>query len=140
VFTRRRGVRSCRLSERGLPHAILSGGTARSICDLLRGIRDPVTDPAQPLTTGGPMQNNPLQNNGMAFWAGLVLIFLGLAAAVFYLVVRTSTESLLLPGPTFRLKHFGLALVVIAAGAVIASFARPRSSAMSSTSRFNRQA
>lgn len=84
------------------------------------------------------MQNNPLQNNGMAFWAGLVLIFLGLAAAAFYLVVRTSSESLILPGPTFRLKHFVLALVVIAAGAVIASFARPRSSGMSSTSRFNR--
>ena len=84
------------------------------------------------------MQDNPLQNNPMAFWAGLVLVFLGLAAAVFYLVVRTSTENLILPGPTFRLKHFGLALLVIVAGAVIASFARPRSSAVSSPRRFNR--
>lgn len=84
------------------------------------------------------MQDNPLQNNPMAFWIGLVLFFLGLVAAVFYLFVRTGTESLLLPGPHFRLKHFVLALIVAAAGVVIASFARPRASAMSTTNRFNR--
>jgi len=84
------------------------------------------------------MQDNPLQNNPMAFWVGLVLAFVGLAGAVFYLVVRTSSESLLLPGPTFRLKHFVVALVILAAGAAIASFARPRPEAMSTTSRFNR--
>jgi hypothetical protein len=84
------------------------------------------------------MQENPLQNNAMAFWAGLVLIFVGLAGVLFYLFVRTSSESLLLPGPHFRLKHFIVALVVLAAGAVLASFARPRSDAMSTTSRFNR--
>jgi uncharacterized membrane protein len=84
------------------------------------------------------MQDNPLQNNPMAFWVGLVLGFVGLAGVVFYLVVRTSTESLLLPGPHFRLKHFIVALVILAAGAVIASFARPRSDAVSTTSHFNR--
>ena len=84
------------------------------------------------------MQENPLQNNAMAFWAGLVLIFAGLAGAAFYLFVRTSSESLLLPGPNFRLKHFIVALVILAAGAVLASFARPRPEAMSTTSRFNR--
>ncbi len=84
------------------------------------------------------MQDNPLHNNPMAFWAGLVLIFVGLAAAVFYLFVRTSSESLILPGPHFRLKHFVVALVILAAGAVIASFSRPRPESMSTTSRFNR--
>lgn len=84
------------------------------------------------------MQDNPLQNNPMAFWAGLVLLFVGLAGALFYLIVRTSSESAILPGPTFRLKHFLLALVLAAAGAVIVSFARPRSPAVSRTSRFNR--
>jgi hypothetical protein len=84
------------------------------------------------------MQDNPLQNNPMAFWVGLVLAFVGLGAAAFYLLVRTSSESLLLPGPTFRLKHFIVALVILAAGAVIASFARPRPEAVSTTSRFNR--
>src|SRR5437867_3440191 len=43
---RRRGG----LLERGLSHAILSGGTARPVCLLLRGLRDPFTDSAQPLT------------------------------------------------------------------------------------------
>jgi len=84
------------------------------------------------------MQENPLQNNAMAFWAGLVLIFVGLAGVAFYLFVRTSSESLLLPGPHFRLKHFIVALVILAAGAVLASFSRPRPEAMSTTSRFNR--
>ena len=77
------------------------------------------------------MQDNPLQNNPMAFWAGLVLVFLGVAGMVFYLVVRTGTESLILPGPNFRLKHFVLSLVVVGIGAVIASFARPRSESVS---------
>ena len=69
-----------------------------------------------------------LDNNPMAFWAGLVLAFLGLAGAIFYLLVRTASESLILPGPVFRLKHFVLSLVILAAGAVLASFARPRGS------------
>jgi uncharacterized membrane protein len=73
-----------------------------------------------------------LENNALAFWAGLVLVFVGLLGAVFYLVVRTSTESLVLPGPTFRLKHFVLCLVLLAAGAVLASFARPRGTAAGS--------
>jgi hypothetical protein len=84
------------------------------------------------------MQDNVLQNNPLAFWAGLVLFFLGLVAALFYLVVRTATESTLLPGQHFRLKHFVLALIVAAAGAVLASFARPRSPAISDRTGFNR--
>ena len=84
------------------------------------------------------MEDNPLQNNALAFWAGLVLFFVGLIGIVFYLFVRTATESAILPGPTFRLKHFIIALLVAAAGAVIASFARPRSSAISEANRFNR--
>jgi hypothetical protein len=69
-----------------------------------------------------------LENNPLVFWAGLVLVFLGLAGAIFYLLVRTANASLILPGPSFRLKHFVLCLVIIAAGAVLASFARPRGS------------
>jgi polyferredoxin len=83
-------------------------------------------------------QNNPLQNNALAFWAGLVLFFLGLLALLFYLFVRTAQESLIMPGPTLRIKHIILALVLAAAGAVLASFARPRSSTISENSRFNR--
>ncbi|HEY4845481.1 MAG TPA: hypothetical protein VII89_07275 [Candidatus Dormibacteraeota bacterium] len=84
------------------------------------------------------MQGNPIQNNPMAFFAGVVIFFIGLLATVFYLFVRTSQESLILPGPTLRLKHIILALVIAAAGAVIASFARPRSSAISDSPPYNR--
>jgi len=84
------------------------------------------------------MQNNALQNNPLAFFAGLVLFFAGLLVALFYLIVRTATESTILPGQHFRLKHFILALVVAAAGAVLASFARPRGSAISDRTSFNR--
>ena len=84
------------------------------------------------------MQNNPIQNNPMAFFVGIVIFFIGLLATVFYLFVRTATESLILPGPTLRLKHIILALVVAAAGAVLASFARPRGSAISDRTGFNR--
>jgi hypothetical protein len=84
------------------------------------------------------MQGNPIEDNPMAFWAGLVIFFIGLAATVFYLFVRTATESALLPGQHFRLKHFILALLVTAVGAVIASFARPRSSGISDRPNYNR--
>jgi hypothetical protein len=84
------------------------------------------------------MQGNPIQNNPMAFFAGIVIFFIGLLATVFYLFVRTSQESLILPGPTLRLKHIILALVIAAAGAAIASFARPRSSAISDSPPYNR--
>jgi hypothetical protein len=84
------------------------------------------------------MQDNALQNNPLAFWAGLVLFFIGLLGVVFYLFVRTATESTLLPGPHFRLKHFVVALIIAVAGAVIASFARPRGSAISDATSFNR--
>ena len=59
------------------------------------------------------MQDNALQNNPLAFFAGLVLFFAGLLVALFYLVVRTATESTILPGQHFRLKHFILALVCL---------------------------
>src|SRR5439155_8840665 len=86
------------------------------------------------------MQNNPLENSPMAFFAGLVLAFVGAAGAVFYLFVRTTSESLIMPGPTFRLKHFVLALVVLAAGAALASFARPRGLSASDSTSYNRLA
>jgi hypothetical protein len=84
------------------------------------------------------MQDNALQNNPLAFFAGLVLFFVGLVAAVFYLVIRTATESALLPGQHFRLKHFVVALIIMAAGAVLASFARPRTGATSDQPHYNR--
>jgi|GEM_PF-5191898 len=84
------------------------------------------------------MQDNPIHNNPMAFWAGLVLFFIGLLALAFYLFVRTAQESLIMPGPTLRPKHIILALVIAAAGAVIASFARPRSPSTSDAPRYNR--
>jgi len=84
------------------------------------------------------MQDNALQNNPLAFFAGLVLFFAGLLVAFFYLIVRTATESTILPGQHFRPKHFLLALVVAVAGAVLASFARPRGSGMSDRTSFNR--
>ena len=84
------------------------------------------------------MQDNALQNNPLAFWAGLVLFFVGLLGMLFYLFVRTATESAIFPGHTFRLKHFTVSLLVAIAGAVIASFARPRSSAISDTTSYNR--
>jgi energy-converting hydrogenase Eha subunit C len=84
------------------------------------------------------MQSNPIQNNPMAFFAGVVIGFIGLLAAVFYLFVRTAQESLIMPGPTLRLKHIILALVIAAAGAVIASFARPRPAGISDTAHYNR--
>jgi hypothetical protein len=83
------------------------------------------------------MQGNPIENNPMAFFAGIVIFFIGLLATVFYLFVRTAHESLIMPGPTLRLKHIILALVIAAAGAVIASFARPRTSSISDRTRFN---
>jgi ABC-type antimicrobial peptide transport system permease subunit len=84
------------------------------------------------------MQGNPIQNNPMAFFVGVVIFFIGLLATVFYLFVRTAHESLIMPGPTLRPKHIILALVIAFAGAVIASFARPRSSGMSDAPRYNR--
>src|SRR5439155_24638523 len=86
------------------------------------------------------MQNNPLENSPMAFFAGLVLAFVGAAGAVFYLFVRTTSESLIMPAPAFRLKHFVLALVVLAAGAALAPFPRPRRSSASDSTSYNRQA
>jgi len=84
------------------------------------------------------MENNPIQNNPMAFFVGVVIFFIGLLAMVFYLFVRTAHESLILPGPTLRIKHIILALVITLAGAALASFARPRGSSTSDQPRYNR--
>ena len=72
------------------------------------------------------MEENLIHDNPLAFWAGLVLTFIGVAGVVFYLMVRTANENLIMPGPTFRLKHFLVALGIAVVGVVIASFARPR--------------
>lgn len=64
------------------------------------------------------MQNNPVQNNPTIFWAGLVVTFIGLVGMIYYLFVASGHP---------HLKHTILFLVIAAAGAVLASFARPRS-------------
>jgi len=84
------------------------------------------------------MGNNPIQNNPMAFFVGVVVFFIGLLAMVFYLFIRTAHESLILPGPTLRIKHIILALVIALAGAALASFARPRGSSTSDRPHYNR--
>lgn len=84
------------------------------------------------------MENNPIQNNPMAFFVGVVIFFIGLLALVFYLFVRTATESLIMPGPTLRIKHIILALVIALAGAALASFARPRGPSTSDQPPYNR--
>jgi len=71
------------------------------------------------------MQNNPVQNNPTAFWLGLVVTFIGLVGMIYYLFVASGHP---------HLKHTILFLVIAAAGAVLASFARPRES-ISETSR-----
>jgi hypothetical protein len=84
------------------------------------------------------MANNPIQNNPMAFFAGVVIFFIGLLATVFYLFVRTAHESLIMPGPALRPKHIILALLIALAGAALASFARPRGPATPDQPRYNR--
>ena len=71
------------------------------------------------------MQNNPVQNNPTAFWLGLVVTFVGLVGMVYYIFIATGHP---------HLKHTILFLVIAAAGAALASFARPRA-AISETSR-----
>ncbi len=71
------------------------------------------------------MQNNPVQNNPTAFWLGLVVTFVGLLGMVYYVFVATGHP---------HLKHTILFLVIAAAGAALASFARPRA-AISETTR-----
>ena len=68
-----------------------------------------------------------IQDNALAFWAGLVVAFLG----VLFLI-----SSLFIISNHPRIKHSILGIVIILAGAVLASFARPRgSSTISSTTR-----
>lgn len=80
------------------------------------------------------MQNNPLQNNPLVFWVGLVLIFAGLIAAWLYII----GPHIAFFGPGRHIKHGLMAIAIAVAGGVIASFARPRSSAVSGSTSFNR--
>ena len=61
------------------------------------------------------MENNPVQSNAVFFWIGLVVAFLGLAATAWYIF-----------GPQLHVKHAILTFLIAVAGAVLASFARPR--------------
>ena len=70
------------------------------------------------------MQNNPVQDNPTVFWLGLVVTFIGLVGMTYYLFVAAGHP---------HLKHTILFLVIAAAGAVLASFARPRSSISETT-------
>jgi cytochrome c biogenesis protein CcdA len=68
-----------------------------------------------------------LQDNALIFWAGLVLAFLGFLFLIYSLFIITRHP---------RLLHSILGVVIILAGAVVASFARPRtSSTISGTTR-----
>lgn len=70
------------------------------------------------------MQNNPVQNNPTVFWLGLVVTFIGLLGMIYYLFVASGHP---------HLKHTILFLVIAVAGAVLASFARPRESISETT-------
>jgi len=80
------------------------------------------------------MQNSPLQNNPLVFWVGLVLFFVGIVAAWRYLI----GPHFAIFGPGVHIKHGLAAILVAAVGAVVASFARPRGSAMSEATRYDR--
>ena len=80
------------------------------------------------------MQNSPLQNNPLVFWVGLVLFFVGIVAAWLYLI----GPHFAIFGPGVHIKHVLAAILVAAVGAVVASFARPRGSAMSEATRYDR--
>ena len=60
-------------------------------------------------------RNNPVENNPLVFWIGLVLGFVGLGATAWYLF-----------GPQLHVKHAILTFLVAVGGAVLASFSRPR--------------
>lgn len=80
------------------------------------------------------MQSRWLQNNPLLFWLGLVLVFAGIAGAWLYLI----GPHIAIFGPGVHVKH-GLASIGVAiAGAVLASFTRPRSSTISRATGFNR--
>jgi hypothetical protein len=80
------------------------------------------------------MEHNPIEDNPRLFWLGLVLVFAGLVAAFLYLF----GPHFWIFGPGTRTKHGIAALLVAAAGVVLASFARPRSSSISSAQRIER--
>jgi hypothetical protein len=80
------------------------------------------------------MQSRPLPNNPLLFWLGLILVLAGIAAAWLYLI----GPHIAIFGPGVHIKH-GLASIALAiAGAVLASFARPRGTTVSSATGVNR--
>ena len=70
----------------------------------------------------------------MLFWIGLVMIFLGIAAAWLYIL----GPHISIFGPGRHIKHGLLAIAIAVAGAVLASFYRPRSDGSSGPARYNR--
>ncbi|GAC1479317.1 MAG: hypothetical protein PVSMB9_02750 [Candidatus Dormibacteria bacterium] len=70
----------------------------------------------------------------MLFWIGLVLIFLGLAAAWLYIL----GPHISIFGPGRHIKHGLLAIAIAVAGGVLASFYRPRTDGSSGPARYNR--
>ena len=70
----------------------------------------------------------------MLFWVGLVMIFLGIAAAWLYIL----GPHISIFGPGRHIKHGLLAIAIAIAGGVLASFYRPRSDGSSGPARYNR--
>jgi hypothetical protein len=80
------------------------------------------------------MQSRSLQNNPLLFWLGLVMAFAGIVAAWLYLI----GPHLAIFGPGLHVKH-GLASIAVAvAGAVLASFTRPRGTTVPSATGIHR--
>jgi hypothetical protein len=63
-----------------------------------------------------------IQNNPVFFWLGLVILLVGVVTAFLYLV----GPHVAFFGPGIRVKHGIVCLIVAVAGAVLASFSRPR--------------
>ncbi len=70
----------------------------------------------------------------MLFWVGLVMIFIGLAAAWLYII----GPHIAFFGPERHVKHGLAAIAVAVAGVVLASFYRPRTDGPSGPARYNR--
>jgi hypothetical protein len=70
----------------------------------------------------------------LLFWVGLVLIFLGIAAAWLYII----GPHIWIFGPARHIKHGLVAIALAVAGGVLASFYRPRTDGVSGPARYNR--
>lgn len=70
----------------------------------------------------------------LLFWVGLVLIFLGIAAAWLYII----GPHIWIFGPERHIKHGLVAIALAIAGGVLASFYRPRTDGISGPARYNR--